>query len=124
MTAARLAFIRARLQEDRQVANGHEQASASWHADDCVMEVRDDANAGTVATVYRAGDLTHVVRHHPARVLVEVASKERLLDWLEQMQDRASDADFWGFDIDEALSLLILPYADHSDFRLEWAPEG
>ncbi|MEV6580250.1 DUF6221 family protein [Streptomyces sp. NPDC051582] len=122
MTAARLAFIRARLQEDREVANGHQQPSASWHADDYVMEVRDDANAGTVATVYRVGDLIHLTRHHPARVLVEVEAKERLLDWLERMNDRASDADFWSFDLDEALDLMARPYADHPDYREEWTP--
>ncbi|MFK0222211.1 DUF6221 family protein [Streptomyces vinaceus] len=121
MTAARLDFIRARLAEDRKVANGHQQPSASWHADDYVMEVRDDANAGTVATVYRIGDLTHITRHHPARVLVEVEAKERLLDWLERMHDRALDADFWSFDVDEALDLMARPYADHPEYREEWA---
>lgn len=138
MTADLVQFLRARLDEDEQVAQGHEQASAGWHADDFVMEVRDDANAGTVASVYRSGDLTHIARHDPARVLADVDAKLRMLE----AHRRDTQYSFSGCitcDVGdnscgcmggsayeypcETLRLLALPYASHPDYRPEWAPD-
>lgn len=73
-------FLRARLDEDERIARGHQQWSPSWHQDDSVNEIRDDENAGTVATVYHLGDRTHIARHDPARVLAEVHTKRQLLE--------------------------------------------
>ena len=57
----------------------------------------------------------HSARHDPARVLREVEAKRRLLD------------DTWGGPDHEEMwehhvRLLALPYAQHPDYRPEWAP--
>jgi len=48
----------------------------------------------------------HIARHDPARVLVEVAAKRRIVD----------DAPH------ATLRLLALPYTDRAGYREEWAP--
>jgi len=121
-------FLRARLDEDERIAQGHQQWSPSWHQDDCVNEIRDDENAGTVATVYRLGDRTHIARHDPARVLAEVDAKRRIVDSYERatenrhahLGDLASAGAFLA--LHGAVKSLALPYADHPDYRPEWAP--
>lgn len=121
MTDALALFLRARFDKDAQVAQGHQQASASWHADDFVMEVRDDANAGAVATVYRPGDLTHIARHDPARVLAEIDAKRQAVDacayFLHDSEDRTDPC------AQAVLAALALPYRDHPDYRPDWAPD-
>ena len=73
----------------------------------------------------------HIIRHDPARVLVEVEAKRRILDdVLPTMQaDELRIAGEWGVGTDpvreasdDLLSLLALPYADHPDYREEWKP--
>ncbi|MFI5831064.1 DUF6221 family protein [Streptomyces sp. NPDC051578] len=151
MTAALLAFLRARLDEDEQIANGHQQWSASWHQDDMANEIRDE-NAGTVAFVPRSGDQAHIARHSPARVLAEVDAKRRLLADILRAGHEWNEEDHWyscaaardhegepvcidesraggpcdcGRDeqVERRVRLLALPYASHPDFRPEWAPD-
>lgn len=138
MTADLVQFLRARLDEDERIAQAHKQAFPSWHHDDSANEIRDDANAGTVAFVPHAADGSHIARHDPARVLAEVDAKRRLLT----VHARDTTYSFSGcvtcdagdnscgcmggsaYDYPcETLRLLALPYADHPDYRPEWAPD-
>lgn len=138
MTADMVQFLRDRLDEDEQVARGHGQWSASWHQDDFVSEVRDDENAGTVAHVPNLGDLTHIARHDPARVLAEVDAKRRMLT----VHKRDTTYSFSGcitcdagdnscgcmggsaYEYQcETLRVIALPYASHPDYRTKWAPD-
>lgn len=56
----------------------------------------------------------------PSRVLAEVEAKRRILDWLDDAQDRATMGDYFGLYTDEAVKLLALPYADQPGYREEW----
>lgn len=66
----------------------------------------------------------HIARHDPARVLREVDAKRAIL---EAEQDRVVQEgplperlrDMVETDI---IKFLALPYADHADYRQEWAP--
>ncbi|MFG2993968.1 DUF6221 family protein [Streptomyces sp. NPDC048257] len=125
-------FLHARLHEDEQTANGHQQWSASWHQDDMANEIRDDENAGTVAFVPRAGDRAHIARHDPARVLAEIGAKRQILRRLAGAEFALSvtkkdtvphglmtgAVNSWR----DAVRLLAVPYADHPDYRGEWRP--
>lgn len=59
----------------------------------------------------------HIIRHDPARVLREVEAKRKVVDryaWLREHGD-TGDARW-------VLPLLAAVYADHPDYRPEWAP--
>lgn len=87
----------------------------------------------------------HIARHDPARVLAEVDAKRRMVDEyaktveiMERAGARLSTTaaalndlpsfTTWARARDEALimrdwvALLALPFADHPDYRQEWAP--
>lgn len=125
-------FVRARLDDDQRMAAAHRQHSPSWDFDDAANEIRDALNAGTVAFVPHAADGEHMARHDPARALVEVHAKRRMIDNYEMMLHAAQTepvphpemlavyemkAATWH----TALRLLALSYADHPDYRPEWA---
>jgi hypothetical protein len=87
VTGDRVAFLRARLAEDEQVARAVEDNSAPWEGE----WVNDDNRAirtynGWVLTFQRPpntfcpGFGDHVARFDPARALAEVAAKRRILD--------------------------------------------
>ena len=57
----------------------------------------------------------HIARHDPARVLAECAAKRRIV---EGMQPFGPIDDI---NAEEIFALLALPYADHPDYRQEWA---
>ncbi|MFF4644969.1 DUF6221 family protein [Streptomyces sp. NPDC001389] len=134
MTDALVQFLRARLDEDEQIARGHQQWSAGWDQDDMAKEIRDDVNAGTVAFVPHLGDRTHITRHDPARVLAEVDAKRRIIALHSDPTGHScSITDETGYELnyaevarDEActtLRLLALPWADHPAYQSEWAPD-
>jgi hypothetical protein len=60
--------------------------------------------------------------HDPARVLAECEAKRRIVE----LVGRPSSDDEWFMGradaLDEVLSYLALPYADHPDYREEWRP--
>lgn len=108
MTDDLVAFVKARLQEDEQLARaarGHEvEALAS-----------DEAHA-------------HMTRWSTQRVLAEVQAKRHIIERCEQYARWAANDDGPGFQALEAagdhmLRLLALPYAGHESYRAEWAPD-
>lgn len=127
MTGDLIAFLRARLDEDGEVASMIEDRG-HWrgiHVD----------SATEVAV--------HIERHNPARVLREVEAKRRILAehnvWAAVYPKHAHMADLdrhcvgCGFtgseeyavdDVDECPTLRALAtvYADHEDYREEWRP--
>jgi hypothetical protein len=124
-----LVFLRARLAEDEQVAQAAaEETDPSWDDNGPYGETVTAANAGGfVACGAWGGDVPwevrqHVARHDPARALAEVDAKRRIV----QMHAHAL-----AMTPPERVALAILtlralarPYADHPDYRPEWAPEG
>lgn len=79
MTTDLVKFLRERLADDERIANRTRQASQEWRNFDMDGELRDSANAGTVAYIPDVNDRTHIARHDPARVLAEVDAKRRML---------------------------------------------
>jgi len=144
-------FLRARLDEDEQVARAALGRAAffgntgEWIAD----QVRDPngpiplifalsgAGARTqVADLSHAHDPdergTHIARHDPARVLREVEAKRRIIERYE-----ADRADFQRHDgyqrnaamsaarmeiSEQALRALAAAYSDHSEYQPHWKP--
>lgn len=128
-------FLRARLDEDEQAARA--ATAGPWYVDDIDQELRTAdvyAADGRVTSAYTepccsVEDATHMARHDPARVLVEVEAKRRLLrshydyqgycprchDWQNKPVEREAYPC-------EVVRLLALPYADHPDYRQEWRP--
>ncbi|MFI0262531.1 DUF6221 family protein [Streptomyces sp. NPDC017056] len=79
----------------------------------------------------------HVLRHDPARVLVEAGAKKRIIEEhapsrpehlrrTERGCQTCCTAQAWDAEADESncltLRLFARPYVDHPDFREEWRP--
>lgn len=66
----------------------------------------------------------HAKRHSPTRVLAEVAAKRRIIHEHRIGFDPcdAHNASFESVPC-ETMRLLALPFADHPDYRPEWAPD-
>lgn len=126
-----VAFLRARLAEDEAVARAVEDRSAPWDGQ-WVADGPDalrTRNGHVLAYGHRTTDgrdlpiplkpklAAHWARHDPARVLREVEAKRRIVEryaWLREHGDTGGAA--W------VLPLLAAAYADHPDYRPEWAP--
>lgn len=127
-----VAFLRARLDEDERVARSTKQNGLSWQNFEMDGELRDDRNAGTVASVIPE-TREHIARHDPARVLREVEAKRRILDvhapeplseyvrksYCEVCQCYA-DGIVEGAYPCATVALLASMYSDHPDYRPEW----
>ncbi len=108
-----VAFLRARLDEDEQIA----RAADGNRAFDGTGTIPD-----LISTV-----AIHVARHDPARVLAEVDAKRRLIDSYLPEASKTDEQvnEEWGYGsalADDLLRLLALPYADHPDYRDDWRP--
>ncbi|MDK0520377.1 DUF6221 family protein [Streptomyces sp. ML-6] len=120
-------FLRDRLDEDETLARNTGQWGMSWQNLTMDGELRDDANAGTVAHIPHEATRAHIARHDPARVLREVDAKRKLVDQYAEAADNDVDEPYeyaygWANGLGVAARLLALPYADHPDYREEWRP--
>ncbi|MCY0921854.1 MULTISPECIES: DUF6221 family protein [unclassified Streptomyces] len=124
-------FLRDRLADDKTVAEAHQQWSPHWYYDHAACEIRDRDNHGTVAFVPGTRDGGHLARHDPARTLLDIDAKARVVELCAApLVDVTGIADPqpvvvpgegspWAPDV---LRLLALPYADHPDYDPTWAP--
>ncbi|MEV7599881.1 DUF6221 family protein [Kitasatospora sp. NPDC089797] len=114
-------FLHARFDDDEQAAHAalgtNELAQpagqqARWvrQGDQIWSQGRSDV---PVVGKTWARPAEHIVRHDPARVLSEVDAKRRVLADAASFTEDGQQAVF---------QLLALPYADHPDYRPEWAP--
>jgi hypothetical protein len=88
-----------------------------------------------VALVVADGERAHIVRHDPARVLLDINAKRQLvsLHAKDKDHDGCTICDngnnscgcmsgwYWKYPCD-TLKILALPYADHPSYRAEWRP--
>jgi Family of unknown function (DUF6221) len=123
------AFLRARLDEDEQMAreaadgdSGSWFVGCKWNVYRAEDETPDDDVEKNQLVVYGnvSSQSDHIARHDPERVLAEVDAKRRIVLM------NASAADNIGPER-AALALLTLwalaaVYRDHPDYRQEWAP--
>jgi hypothetical protein len=103
-----IAFWKARLDQDEQVARGC-AGNGEWDAEDIAIYGKD------LAPDVR----THMAHHDPARVLRDVsAARQRLAK-----VDEAIGAGHDSYDLASALlPLELAPYANHPDYNEAWRP--
>ncbi|MFD3827697.1 DUF6221 family protein [Streptomyces sp. NPDC058621] len=139
MTDALVQFLRARLDDDEQVARRVEDQSAPWGG----QWVADEAGAlrtrnghvlayGHVSTDGRElpiplkpGLVEHWARHDPARALADVDAKRQALDHYERCVRHIRGDDAYVLAegaVGRQVQYMALPYADHPDYRKEWKP--
>jgi len=120
-----IAFLRARLDEDEQVARATMWDGSGNRAE---WSLPASATVNVGGDEFYAGDRTianHIVRQAPARVLREAEAKRRILYLAEQLPKVTASMDMFDNHRDawaEVLKQLALPYADHPDYREEWRP--
>lgn len=127
-------FLRARLDEDEAVARDAADYD-SWRTDDEGGKVipssgiKAGAKTFFIASTWFTEYGEHIARHDPARVLREVEAKRRVVARYEEattgaaQEDRLSAAS-WRPVVSilaPVLRDLAEPYADHPDYRSEWA---
>ena len=145
-------FLRARLDEDDQVAKRSIEYSGMhlnggsathlgiWNVEDrstgTFVVVQDQWNrTAEVVPTYGGMHTDHIARHDPARVLAEIAAKRQILDEHFNVNEGSCGTCVegkWGYPTHggslpqdypcPTLRLLALPYADHPDYRDEWRP--
>ena len=132
MTDDLVAFLRARLDDDEQVARAATPGPWMWIAGRVYQEAElgrvvvptDDLDRGLV----EPEDLKHIARHDPARVLREVDAKRQILnayEWALAHPHKDDETGYWvrkgeTSTLAEDVRLLASVYADHPDFRDEW----
>jgi hypothetical protein len=134
MTEDLVAFLRARLDEDAELANSGE----SWSAFDespssATRRVDVDHSIERVVACTRSWRGLHIARHDPARVLAEVAAKRRVIaDYKDAVRTlNAAGPGTPPHDIMtgatntylRTLRLLAAVYADHPDYLPKWGPD-
>jgi len=109
------AFLRARLDEDEAAAKA---ARPAYFTCECL------------AVFSAAGDIAHVLRHDPARVLRDVEAKRAILKRYEHAVSGELPEWTAGRElISAAIAILFVAireltavYSDHPDYRQEWKP--
>ncbi|MFE2073692.1 DUF6221 family protein [Streptomyces misionensis] len=122
-------FLRARLDEDEQVARA--AAGRNWLDGDGWL-MNEDMH---IAEVGDRPTLVHIAAHDPARVLREIDAKRRIIAEHEMVPagqggklgcDICVATPSWGPEVVSGpcttLRLLALPYADRPGYRSEWRP--
>jgi hypothetical protein len=131
-----VSFLRARLDEDEQVAREitapEWSEGCSWLADlrDPLPSQRRAYGLPKEWQLLSEADTRHIARWDPARVLAEVEAKRGILDeyrlWADDDSrdyDQSRTAVDRSAALEEVVKLLAQPYADHADFRSEWRRE-
>ena len=129
MTLTLTDFLLARIAEDEAVARdaspgtpNWEFSESAWHSWD-VRTVGEKSyqitidSEGLSDSVIDHSAGAHVARHDPARVLAECEAKRRVIEECDDY-DNPSEVLILA---DQILRHLALPYADHPDYREEWA---
>jgi hypothetical protein len=108
-----LEFIEARLAEDGQIAHAATEVDGKyWSAGAAFHDDYDRVEgSGDTAVGYDMFESVppHIARHDPARILREVESKRRIVEWAST------------FGYTKLMEELALPYRDHPDYDPEWA---
>jgi hypothetical protein len=128
-------FLQARLAEDEATARAVEDGSAPWDG----QWVADGPNAlrtvnghvlayghrttdGDLPMPLKAGLANHWARHDPARVLADVEAKREVLRLAARAHDyHETFMNGFASAMEGALRLFALAYADHPEYRQEWA---
>lgn len=119
MTADLLQFLHGRLDDDTRAATAAKPGT--WHTDGNSVY----ATHPTDEVVDYTESAEHIARWNPARVLVEVDVKRRLLAIHRRYIDEPGQACLGcaggiEWEACPVVPLIALPYADHPDYLEEW----
>ncbi len=136
-----VAFARARLDEDEAIAQSAAAGQPDWHVEHhrcfdycgspCTFAAECAAGecyhcvvAGEGIRIYDEGGhdkahAAHIARHDPARVLREVEAKRAIVARFVETDGCYCDA--FAHHSDEDVRYLAAIWADHADYREEWA---
>lgn len=122
-------------------ANWHDMPDGGTSYEDVasgyVYYVPGDTGQELDASILRPNDAEHIARHNPARVLVDIAAKRRIVelhtpDSEGNCETCGTGQRSWGpgdpgeFDPTpwpcRTIRVLASVYADHPDYRQEWRP--
>lgn len=129
-------FLLARIAEDEAAAGGAfrdindgstpDKGKRWWNAGDVVLTVED--NERIVEQAPAIGDdavASHIARHDPARVLAECKAKRRIVEavqYLSRLPSHMCMPDVESaMGLERAMQAMAAVYADHPDYRSEWA---
>jgi hypothetical protein len=118
-------FLLARIADDEALARGVRGAMR-----EDAVERTETSPSGDAGIVWSDLDRTMLAkRFSPERVLAECDAKRRIIELHQEALDglvqTSSPAAAGAVRVGaETLMALALPYADHPDFRPEWAPTG
>lgn len=144
-------FLLARLDEDEEGATaatqgpwrhvaknvietpGIDVTEADWgrYEDDGVTLLHDyRIHCARDQGAWKEEDAEHIARHDPARVLAEVAAKRAIVEHFDRLLTGPEDGDegsatvmlYGAAAILCAIRHLAAAYADHPEYRREWAP--
>lgn len=108
-------FLEARISEDEAVARAGAWQDYGWEArEDAVWETMS-FGADCIVRCDEPEEAAHIARHDPARVLAECAAKRAIIKGLEPFSTLDD------INAPELLSILAAVYADHPEYRQEWA---
>lgn len=124
LTVKLIEFLRARLDEDEQVARAG-AGNALWHR----WEVREsskrlpavyvEGRIYVVADEMSDGTAAHIAHWDPARVLAEIAAKRLILDEYEAWVSKGDGEHYYARGLRNALMMLTEAYQDHPDWTRE-----
>lgn len=109
-------FLEARIAEDEAVAReALEPKNLHPYGDTRIPAIKPDEWGGLVDN-YLGGTMgVHSARHDPTRVLAECAAKRAIIGGLEPFSTLDD------INAPELLSILAAVYAEHPDYRQDWA---
>lgn len=134
MTADLVGWLRAQLDEDEAKAR---DAGGQWHfailrgspsvvaAEYVAVEEYDRDWPAVVASSVSSDDaqrMMHIAAWDPARVLVEVEAKRRIVDSFAASQEPLTARTAEKAVVRMVLKLMALPYADRPGYRDQWRP--
>jgi len=133
-------FLLARIAEDEAVARLATEGSWGRWADQEGIpgwdgfivignDLDDDEEPDPTARVYIEPDADHMIRWDPPRVLAECEAKRRIVKIHTEGLDDFDGSELYSTGCDGCRSVLwpcptilalLLPYADHPDYREDW----
>jgi len=99
-------FLRARIDEDEQVARAAQ--SAAWD-----FAVSEPGAASGAAGEFEAAQREYLLKLGPERMLIECATKRRILEVAKSSSSTVTRA---------LLEVMAMPYTSHQDYKKDWRP--
>ncbi|MEU3185379.1 DUF6221 family protein [Streptomyces sp. NPDC006923] len=124
--ATMVAFVRARLYEEEQIAKAA-GGDTWWSPPDLPGEVHDELGGIAFAVKTRGYD-THIARQNPASTLRRIEASRVVLDEYAAVAELDTDTPAHDYPSGRAVGLgfavrnMAAEYADHPDYRASWLP--